>query len=404
MKAVQFDVKIPQYLTLKVIGALSEQAYYSGPLSTIKLVDIPQPSIPFPDWVKIKVSRCGNCTSDIVAALLKVSPAWTPYTSFPAVPGHEICGTIVEVGADVAGFEKGDLVAVCPVLNCVTRGIEPVCDACSKGLSSCENFAEGKFPPGQAIDLCVATMGGYCEYIIAHKSQVFKIPAGMSVLEAALVEPFAIALEAVFTNMPRKGEQVLVIGGGVIGTMIMHSIRALEIPCEMTAAVSSKFTADLARKSGADHTITGKTSLQQAAKITGGRCYKPMLGPDAMMCGYDRIYDCFSTTSSVGMAMRLARTGGVISLVGNSREIKLDPTYILLKLLSIKGSLYYGFHEWKGGRRHVFEIAIGLISEGKAKLADMVTNSFRLDEYKEMMKVNTNKGRYRAIKTQFVYD
>jgi len=55
MKAVQFDVKIPQYLTLKVIGALSERAYYSGPLSTVKLVDIPEPSIPFPDWVKIKV-------------------------------------------------------------------------------------------------------------------------------------------------------------------------------------------------------------------------------------------------------------------------------------------------------------------------------------------------------------
>jgi (R,R)-butanediol dehydrogenase/meso-butanediol dehydrogenase/diacetyl reductase len=404
MKAVQFDVKIPQFLALKVFGALSKTAYYSGPLSTVHMVDLPEPTLPAVDWVKIKVSRCGICTSDISTVLLRNSPAWTPYTSFPAVPGHEVAGIIVETGSGINDLHVDDLVAVCPVLNCATRGIEPVCDACRKGLSSCEKFAEGKLPPGQAIDLCTSTRGGYSPYIVAHKSQVYKIPAGMSAQDAALVEPFSIALEAVLSNLPQRGEQVLVIGGGVIGTMIVQAIRALEITCEITVAVSSSFTGELARKAGADHTVSGKNILQQASQITGGICYKPMLGPAAMMGGFNRVYDCFSTSSSVGLAMRVAKTGGVISLVGISSQLKFDPTILWLKLISLKGSLYYGCHEWEGKRRHVFEIAIDLMSKGRVKFAGIVTHTFRLDEYKKMIKININKGRYGAIKTMFMYD
>ena len=404
MKAIQFDISIPQFLALKLFGAISKSAYYSGPLSTIHMVDLPEPALPSQDWVKVKVSRCGICTSDISTILLKNSPAWTPYTSFPAALGHEIGGIIVEAGAGVENLHKGDLVAVCPVLNCAARGIEPACEACRKGLSSCENFSEGALPPGQAIDLCTSTLGGYSEYLIAHKSQIFKIPEGMSAQDAALIEPFSIALETVLSNLPQKGEHVLVIGGGVIGTMIVQAIRAMNIPCEITVAVSSSFTGELARKAGADHTVSGKNILQQASLITGGKCYVPLMGPAAMMKGFNRVYDCFSTSNSVSTAMRVVRTGGVISLVGMSGQLKFDPTMLWLKLISIKGSLYYGIHEWEGKRRHVFEIAIDLASRGRVNFNDMVTHIFRLDEYKKMIKINISKGRYKAIKTMFVYD
>jgi threonine dehydrogenase-like Zn-dependent dehydrogenase len=230
------------------------------------------------------------------------------------------------------------------------------------------------------------------------------MPAGLSAQYAALIEPFSIALEAVLSNLPQQGEKVLVIGGGVIGTMIVQAIRALDIPCEITVAVSSSFTGELARKAGADHTVTGKNILQQVSEITGGRCYAPLMGPAAMMGGFNRVYDCFSTSNSVSLAMRLVRTGGVISLVGMSGQLKFDPTMIWLKLISLKGSLYYGLHEWEGKRRHVFEIAIDLISKGKVKFTDIVTHTCRLDEYTKMIKININKGRYGAIKTMFTYD
>ncbi len=294
--------------------------------------------------------------------------------------GQEIAGTITEVGAGVSGFQAGDLVAICPLLNCQARGIEPECQACRQGLSCCENFAEGKLPPGTALDVCVGTSGGYGEYIIAHKSQVYKIPQGISPEAVALIEPFAIALEAVLSNKPEKDEQVLVIGGGVIGNMVIHAIRALHIPCKITAAVSSNFTAALATKSGADHTVSGKYQLEEAAEITGGKCYVPLLGPTSMMRGFDRVFDCLSKSDSVTMALRAVRTGGVVSLIGLSNEVKFDPTLVWVKLVTIKGSLYYGFHDWEGKTKHTFEIAIDLISKKGLKLQDMVTHKFKLDE------------------------
>jgi threonine dehydrogenase-like Zn-dependent dehydrogenase len=75
-----------------------------------------------------------------------------------------------------------------------------------------------------------------------------------------------------------------------------------------------------------------------------------------------------------------------------------------VKLVTLKGSLYYGFHELEGSKRHVYEIAIGLITKKGLKLDGMVTHKFKLDEYKKMMDVNVNKGKYRAVKTMFVYE
>ena len=404
MKALQFNVSIPQFLALKIFGPVNKSAHYSGPFAAVRMVDIPEPKLPSGDWVKIKVRRCGVCTSDVNTIMLKNSPAWSAYTSFPSVLGHEIAGTIAEAGAGVPGLQAGDLVAVCPVLNCRVRGIEPECQPCRQGLSCCENFAEGKLPPGTALDVCVGTLGGYSEYIIAHKSQVFKIPRGITPETAALIEPFAIALEAVLSNRPQKDEQVLVIGGGVIGNMVIHAIRALDIPCKITTAVSSNFTAELAKKSGADHTIAGKYQLEEAAKITGGICYVPLLGPTTMMRGFDRVYDCLSKSDSVTMALRAVKTGGVVSLIGLSSEVKFDPTMIWVKLITIMGSLYYGFHDWEGKRKHTFQIAIDLITKKDLKLQDMVTHKFKLDEYKKMMDVNIHKGKFKAVKTMFGYD
>lgn len=404
MKALRFNVSIPQFVALKVLGPGIKSAHYSGPFSAVRLVEIREPALPGDDWVKIKVSRCGVCASDVNTVMLKNSPAWSAYTSFPSVLGHEIAGTIAEVGAGVAGLQPGDLVAVCPLLNCKVRGIEPECRACEQGLSCCENFAEGKLPPGTAMDVCAGTLGGFSEYVVAHKSQVFKVPQGVSIEAAALVEPFAIALEAVLSNRPQDGEQVLVIGGGVIGNMVIHAIRALDIACKITAAVSSNFTAELARRSGADHTISGKDQLEKAAEITGGKCYTPLLGPKTMMRGFDRVYDCLSDSDSVTMALRAVRTAGKVSLIGLSGGVSFDPTMLWVKLVTVKGSLYYGHHDWEGKKRHVFEIAIGLIKERDLKLQDMVTHKFKLADYRKMMEVNTHKGKYKAVKTMFVHD
>ena len=163
MKALQFDVTTSRFIVAKTLGTLfGKRVFYQGPAKTIRLTDIPDPILPAPDWVKIQTICCGFCGSDLNLILLHDSPTASPFTSFPCVPGHEIVGRIIETGTGVDGFTPGDRVVVNPTLNCVTRGIDPVCRSCRAGRpGNCENFAEGDLPPGMFIGINSGINGGF---------------------------------------------------------------------------------------------------------------------------------------------------------------------------------------------------------------------------------------------------
>ncbi|MCP4566984.1 MAG: alcohol dehydrogenase catalytic domain-containing protein, partial [FCB group bacterium] len=177
MKALVFSASIPQWLTLKALGPLNRRLFYSGPLATVKLVDMPEPELPSPQWVKVKTLMTGFCASDLSLLLLRDSPTASPFTSLPCVMGHEICGEVVETGPDADGIAVGDVAAIAPALSCAPRGIDPVCRPCASGmLGACENYAAGNLAPGMIIGLCSETSGGFAPCFVAHKSQIFKLP------------------------------------------------------------------------------------------------------------------------------------------------------------------------------------------------------------------------------------
>ena len=225
MKALQFSVTVPQFAALKLLGSISRRFYYQGPLATIRLVDIPEPTLPSPDWVKMRTLICGFCGSDVNLILLRDSPTATPFTSFPCTLGHEFCGEIIEVGSGVSGISTGDVVTIAPTLSCSTRGIEPECRSCQMGRpSNCEYFAEGVLSPGMFAGICRDIGGGFAPYVVAHKGQVFKLPDVVTPKEGAMIEPFACALQAVLDNMPDKEDRVFIIGGGVMGSLIVQYV------------------------------------------------------------------------------------------------------------------------------------------------------------------------------------
>ena len=400
MKALQFSVSVPQYAALKVIGKIARRFYYEGPLATIRLADVAEPALPSPDWVKIRTLLCGLCGTDVSLIFLRDSPAASPFTSFPCTIGHEVCGEIMEVGNNVDGIQKGDLVTVAPQLSCVTRGIEPLCRSCQSGkIANCENMAEGKLSPGLIIGICRDIGGGFAPYMVAHKSQVFKLPQGMSPKEGAMIEPFAVTLQAVYDNTPDRDDQVLIIGGGVIGNLLVQSIRALGIDCSITVAEPSRFHAELASQAGANHLITDGDVLHQSERITGAKAYKPMLGDKIAMGGFTRIFDTVASAETLNADLRVLRTGGVLSLVGIGKEVMSDLTTLWLKLQTIKGAYCYGYTDVRGKREHVFQIAIDFVKQKKVSVAPMITHTFPLKSYRELIEVNLRKGKYKAVKT-----
>ena len=404
MKALMLTLNPLRFVALQLLRPISGKFCYTGPFSTIRLTDIPEPRLPSPEWVKIKTRLCGFCGSDLNLLMMKDSPTAMPFTSFPCVPGHEFCGDVVETGADVTSVKNGDLVTVFPALNCDTRGIRPVCRSCAAGIpGNCENFAEGAFAPGMFIGICKDINGGFAEYVIAHKSHICRVPPGVSAESAALTEPLAVGLQAVLDNMPGDSDKVLIIGGGVIGAMVVKSIRALGRSCDITVVEPSPFAAGYAKKSGADRTIGGGI-IEAAVDIAGGRAYKPELGERIVMGGFDRVYDTVGHRDTLNKSLRVLATHGTLSVIGIGKEVKLDLTPLWLKLQTVKGCYGYRYNTVKDGRKQAFEMALDIIAEKKVRVDDMLTHKFRIEDYRNMIDVNMHKTTNQAIKTAVTFE
>ena len=384
----------------RLLGIVNKKLFYRGPLATVKLADVSEPALPSPAWVKIRTMLCGFCASDLNLIFLHDSPTASSFTSFPCTIGHEICGEIVDTGSEVKEFKKGDIVTIAPALNCTTRGIDPVCPACKAGRTgNCENFAEGNLSPGMFTGICRDTGGGFGEYFVAHKSQVFKLPEGMSKEEGALIEPLSVALQAVTDNRPQPGDQVLVIGGGVIGTMLVKTMRALGIDCHITVSEPSPFNAEFIREAGADRVITDGDLFSHTVDITGATRYKPLIGEDVLMGGFNKIFDVVANTQTLNQALRCLAVEGVLSVVGIGHHVKLDLTPLWLKHQTMRGVFACGYTNVDGKREHIFQEAIDLVSTKKADIKDMATHKFSIDNYEEMIEINLAKAKNRVIKT-----
>lgn len=406
MRALQLNISPMTFIAGKVSAAFfGKSSYYRGPGKTVKLVDIPEPSLPASDWVKIKTQACGFCGSDLNLIMLHDSPSAQPFTSFPCVIGHEFVGEIVETGSQVETFSPGDRVVVNPVLSCRPRGITPVCPSCrSDREGNCEHVAEGRFSPGMFLGICKDLNGGFAPYVVAHQSQLFHVPEALSSDAAVMTEPVSVALQTVFDNSPAGNEKVLIIGGGVIGNLVIQCLRTLAPGCRISVVEPAPFAAELAVACGADDVISPAGLLTKTAEITGARLYKPLIGRPVPMGGFDRVYDTVGASATLNLSMRVLKAMGTLSVVGIGGDVKLDLTPLWLKLQTIKGVYAYGRVDDGSSRRHVFEMAMDMMLHKRITAEQLVTHRFRLEDYRHMIEVNMNKGRHKAMKTIVDFD
>lgn len=401
MKALQFNVTTPKFIAAKALRPfLGNRVFFKGPVKTTQLVEIPEPNLPTGQWVKIKTIYCGFCGSDLNLLLLHDAPTASPFTSFPCITGHEMVGKIVETGNDVNGFDPGDIVVINPSLGCAARGIATRCPSCASGRpSNCENLARGDLQPGMFIGINNSLNGGFAPFLVAHQSQLFKIPKNLTLESAAMTEPVAVALQTVFDNLPEPAEKTLVIGGGVIGNLIVQSIRALSPDARISLIEPAAHAAELTMKLGAEDIVPFKYVFKTSSDITGATSYKPMLGDPVLMGGFNRIYDTVGNSATLNMSLRLLAGFGTLSVVGIGKEVKLDLTPLWLKLQTVKGVYGYGMVNHEGQNRHVFDVALEFMNSGKIHTEKLVTHKFKLEDYLEMIEVNMNKSKYKAIKT-----
>jgi L-iditol 2-dehydrogenase len=164
----------------------------------VRLEPLPCPE-PGPGQVRIRVGYCGVCGSDIPRLFEKGT------YRFPLVCGHEFAGTVDLCGPDVEGFEKGQAVAVFPLIWC------DHCSACERGhYAQCLRYSY----------LGSRENGAFAEYVVAPARNLLPVPEGVSLEEAAMTEPAAVALHALRrTGRNLTGLTVAVFGCGPIGLL-----------------------------------------------------------------------------------------------------------------------------------------------------------------------------------------
>ena len=406
MQGLVFDLSIPKYVLAKAVGKRLPKVHY-GRGSCLSLRELPAPKSPGPGWVKLKPKLTGLCGSDLATIFFKASPQLEPFNSFPAVLGHEVLAEIAEVPDGVRGLEVGQRVAVNPLLPCRLREVSPPCAACASGNENgCERTAEGCLAPGMLIGFHRDLPGGMGTEMFAHVSQLFTVPDAVNDASAVLIEPLAVSLHAVLKAPPKDTDHVLIIGGGPVAFATLWAIRAIGSRAHVTLLTVESYQLELAKSLGADDVLRASDDQSEAnavAERTGAHVYKPVIGPPAMTGGFEQTFDCVGTQASLQDALRYTRSFGKVVLIGAAGHVHdLDWTTVWKNELTVFGSYIYGPEEFRGQRRHTFELVRELLErhEGPDPAA-LVTHRFKLSQYAQAIEANIHRGKHRSVKTVF---
>jgi threonine dehydrogenase-like Zn-dependent dehydrogenase len=402
-QALQYTFSIPNYLKVRAADRLPLPTLKTGNIPGLALIDAERIELPGPDWVRLRPRYSGICGSDISMLTNRSGPSLLPFVSFPLVPGHEVVADVAETGSGAGELAVGQRVIVNPVISCAIRGLVP-CRSCQAGLPGlCVRAAEGELSPGMLIGFCRDLPGGWSREMIAHRTQVFPIPDDISDRTAVLIEPFSVAVHALLKHPPASGDQVLIIGGGQIGLLVLAALRMLGHDNAVTVLTRHALQSERAEEFGATHVLRGATAGDAATQIAGARAYQPLRGPRVYAGGFEMVFDCVGSTRSVDESLRVAGPNGRIVLIGCASEMKrLDLSFIWARELTLSGCYVYGKEPSLDGAPHTYEVATRLIRENPSiDLSLLVSHAFPLAEWRTAMQVSLARGRHSALKVLF---
>lgn len=305
-------------MTIKVLGFAAQSATEALAPFHFERRD------PRPDDVEIEILYCGVCHSDLHMA--RNDWGWSFY---PIVPGHEIIGRVIGVGADVTRFSVGDHAGIgCMVDSCQH------CTACEQGLEQyCEEGHTLTYGSKDRQD-GMTTYGGYSEKIVASEKFVVKVPSGLNLAGAA---PLLCA--GITTWSPLRhwkvgpDSKVAIVGLGGLGHMGIKLAKALG--AEVTLFTRSPGKEADAYRLGADHIVLSTDKAQmKAAKNRFDLIidtvpyqhdvnpYLPTLALNGTLVLVGLLGDLAPTLSSVPLILgRKAVAGSVIGGIAETQEM-----------------------------------------------------------------------------------
>lgn len=263
----------------------------------IRIATVPAPR-PGPDEIIVSPVCCGICGTD-----LHIVRHGYHGTRFPVIPGHEFAGHVVAVGAGVTAIHEGDFVAVDPNVSCGK------CRWCREGRP---NLCVALEPIG------VSRPGAFADYVAVPTRNAYPVPEALGHGVAAMIEPLACVLNALWASRGVRDRSVLVMGAGTMGLL-------LAVVCQREGAEVTVCDPMLAK-----HEIARRAGLSR------------IVSPDGLG---DEVYEVVFEAAGVGPALvsgyeRVAPRGTLVQVGvhGEADEVALRPFRIFETEMTIVGS------------------------------------------------------------------
>ena len=316
-------------------------------VNDIRIEEVDKPT-PGPGEVLMKVAFCGVCGSDL-SRMFESGPH-----KLPLICGHEFSAWIEELGEGVTGLEVGDLVTVPPMLPCFQ------CPPCVQGeFSLCEDY-----------DYYGSRRNGaYTEFVVGPAQLLLKVPQDLDPRAAAMVDPAAIALHAIYRTKLGIGDRVAVLGGG--GPIGLFSVQWAKLAgaSEVVAIDVSPEKARLALEAGADHATSSDAELE------------PLVGK-----GFDLVIETTGVAAVADQAVRITARHGQVVLIGipHTDVVLKEKTWARLMRLEIDilGS-WNSFSAPFPGKE--WETTVAKMASGELKWEFMITHNEPVERVPELI-------------------
>lgn len=302
--------------------------------------------------VKVKVAWTGICGSDLHE--YNAGPIFTPTednpnpltgVDRPVTLGHEFSGVVTETAEDVKGIQKGDKVCINPL---ITGGVHD---------HALVDMYKGFTFVGLGSD------GGFADYAVVDQKNIVKLKDSTSLEIGALVEPTAVALQAVREAELKFSESVAVFGAGPIGLLTVIAARA--------AGAKDIFVFDLSDTRLKKAEEVGATHIVNSGNENPVEYIKKFY-PD----GVDRTFEVAGVPVTVNQAVDVTRPRGMVCIVSIfEKAMEFNPMKLTASGVRLSSTLAY--------EPDIFEATVKMIESGQIDPSPIITGHIELEDISE---------------------
>jgi len=317
-------------------------AIYSG-VNTVENVVRPIPK-PKNGETLIKVESVGICGTDMAIFAGK-----HPRAKAPLIMGHEVGGIVVEIaGEPPEGVETGSRVTFFPLISCGE------CNTCLSGKAYvCENLKL----------IGIDSDGGMAEYVVVPSESVIPVPENWNKKWAALIEPVSVAVHAVRRSSVKPGDNVLVLGAGIIGNLCAQMAKVAGA-AQVVIADLIPFRLKIAETVGLVTVNLREEDLMARVKeLTDG-------------AGFDVTMECSGSAGAQKYTTAATRVLGEVLIVGMPKE----PPPVDLRILAFKELTMIGTRVYE---KVDFARAVEIVEQKRINIDNLITHEFPLDSIRE---------------------